>query len=196
MTFPVRLRRLLGLLSFCAAFLSPLGPAAAQQVLTLADGRNSGARFEAFFERPVSCITRIVDAPGGSSVNINLDCRNRPLGTQVLFDLFSGISLNPVWSVTSFSSSTGEIVTRPSGTAPRITVRLRTAPDTQIWATVTVVATPAMTPIPPPMPDCRRALSQRPRDFVCQSDTDCVPTVINGPAEMCSVPCGNRCMPR
>lgn len=171
-------------------------PAASQQALTRGEGVSAGARFDVYFERPASCITRIMNSSSGGSVDINLDCRNRLLGTTVLFDLFRSISLNPVWSVSSFSTSAGSIVSRPSGTNPRISVRLATEPGTQRTATVTVMVTPMLAAIPPPLPNCQRALVQRPRDFVCHSDADCVSTIAGGPAEMCSVPCGNRCMPR
>lgn len=187
------LRRLVAVTFLLAAAGASVVPAASQQALTRSEGVNAGARFDVYFERAASCITRIMDSSGGGSVDINLDCRNRPLGTTVLFDLFKAVSLNPVWSVTGFSASTGTIVSTRSGVNPRISVRLATEPGTQRTATVTVTVTPAL---PQPLPNCRPALNQRPRDFVCHSDADCVSTIANGPAEMCSVPCGNRCMPR
>jgi hypothetical protein len=190
------LRRPIALAFIAVATATWAVPAVSQQALTRSDGVNAGARFDVYFERAAPCITRITDSSSGGSVDINLDCRNRPLGTTVLFDLFKAISLNPVWSVSSFSTSTGSIVSRPSGTNPRISVRLAIEPGRQRTATVTVMVTPMLAAIPQPLPNCQRALNQRPRDFVCQSDADCVPTIVGGPAEICSLPCGNRCMPR
>lgn len=166
---------------------------AQSRALTHSEGTSSNAIFRVLFERPVVCPTSFANAPSGASVLITLDCRYG-LGTTAVFELFDHIRLNPPWTVSSFTSTSGAVIATPGGANPRTRVRLSASAGTMTTSTLTIMITPSL--LPGPVPECRAALNQRPRDFVCISDSDCPATIAGQPSQVCSSDCGNRCLPK
>jgi hypothetical protein len=168
-------------------------PAAAQRVITHSEASARGAIFLVHFEGAARCPASFGAAASGSSVLITLDCRDRPLGASASFDVFKYIRLNSPWQVSGFNSTSGTVLSTPVNADPFARVRLTAAAGARARSTITVSVAPSANLIPLATPDCRKALDQEPRDFVCHSDSDCVPTA-DGKPRMCSADCGNRCM--
>lgn len=181
-------------LAFAGLVCALSGPAGAQsRPLRYSEGADNGALFRAFYERAFYCPHAIHNGPSGTSVRIELDCRNK-VGTVATFELFEKIRLDAPWTVTGFGSTGGATLSTPSGTNPRARVRLSAGNGSRVIVDLTITISPTL--LPEAVPQCLPALQQRPRDFVCHSDADCVPPNTAGTAQSCSADCGNRCVPK